>query len=147
MRCNTNHQETGPLFPISICEPCLRYRHHPLWPKQDRKRFRYEKHSWQVIKRRLIFNIFLFPLFWCRTRFLRGLSIGNLRCPRLRSGPLMTNFTLTKLVAYFIHTYVVLCVPICAPWMLAVLMSVWGAVEEADIKTCTAIERSLLYKL
>jgi len=24
-----------------------RYRHHPLWPKQDRKRFRHEKHIWQ----------------------------------------------------------------------------------------------------
>ena len=64
MRRNTNHQEAGLLFPTSICELCSRYRHHPLWPKQDRKRFRYEKHSWQVIIRRLIFNVFLFPPFF-----------------------------------------------------------------------------------
>ena len=59
MRRKTNNSETGFSFPISICERCLRYRHHPLWPKQDRKRFRYEKHSWQVIK---IQSIFVFSL-------------------------------------------------------------------------------------
>ena len=63
MRRNTNHQEAGLLFPTSICELCSRYRHHPLWPKQDRKRFRYEKYSWQVIKRQLVF-IFSFLLFF-----------------------------------------------------------------------------------
>ena len=41
----------------------LRYCHHPLWPKQDRKRFRYEKHSWQVMERQLIFVISLLLFF------------------------------------------------------------------------------------
>ena len=86
MRRNTNHQETGPLFPISICEPCLRYRHHPLWPKQDRKRFRYEKHSWQVIKRQLIF-VFPLLLFLMQDKILARVKYWKLEVPPVEKRP------------------------------------------------------------